>query len=114
MKKYSKLIQFFSVVCILSLLLSGSLFAQEERKIKMDEYKIQLAEWQARESAAKELAEVSEKFRPEYVAAFLDYYADDSTIELSATLYDTVERLTGKPPRTFQVWAQENRSAFIP
>jgi nucleoid-associated protein YgaU len=54
MKKYSKLIQFFSVVCILSLLLSGSVFAQEERKIKMDEYKVQLADWQARESAAKE------------------------------------------------------------
>lgn len=58
MKKYGKLIQLFSVVCILSLLLSGSLFAQEERKIKMDEYKVQLAEWQGRETAAKEQIDV--------------------------------------------------------
>jgi len=54
MKKSTKLIRFFSVVCIMSLLLSGSLFAQEERKIKMDEYKVQLADWQTRENAAKE------------------------------------------------------------
>jgi hypothetical protein len=54
MKKYGTLIQLFSVICIVSLLLSGSLFAQEERKIKMDEYKVELAEWQARETAAQE------------------------------------------------------------
>lgn len=54
MKKYGTLIQLFSVICIVSLLLSGSLFAQDERKIKMDEYKVQLAEWQGRETAAQE------------------------------------------------------------
>lgn len=57
--------------------------------------------------------EFGTKYPPEVLEAFIDYYTDESIFDLSGTLYDNVERLTGKPPRTFEVWARENRSAFI-
>lgn len=44
----------FTMILILLLAFSVTAFGQEERKIKMDEYKVQLADFQAREAAANE------------------------------------------------------------
>jgi len=54
MKLKGKTIYLLSVFCILLLVLNTSTFGQEERKMKMDEYKAQLAEWQTREANATE------------------------------------------------------------
>jgi nucleoid-associated protein YgaU len=49
-----------TIVLILLLAFSVTAFGQEERKIKMDEYKVQLADFQAREAAANEKIAVLE------------------------------------------------------
>lgn len=52
MKIQSKMLLVLSMVFILLLVFHASAFGQEERKIKMDEYKAQLAGWQTREQDA--------------------------------------------------------------
>lgn len=52
MKVKSTLTTSFAIVLSL-FLLSGTSLAQEERKIKMDEYRTMLADWQQREAAAQ-------------------------------------------------------------
>jgi uncharacterized protein YbjT (DUF2867 family) len=47
---------------------------------------------------------------PEYVAAFLDFYVNDSLDE--TTVRPTVEDVTGRPARTFLEWATRNASKF--
>jgi nucleoid-associated protein YgaU len=49
-----KTFQFFSVLLVLLLVLSVHSFSQEERKMKMDEYKAELAASQTQETAAQE------------------------------------------------------------
>jgi uncharacterized protein YbjT (DUF2867 family) len=46
----------------------------------------------------------------EYVDAFFSFYAD-GTLDESVVL-PTVEQLTGRPPGTFEQWAQAHASAF--
>jgi len=53
MKMKGKVFTVAALIFVLLLALNSPLFSQEERKIKMDEYKIQLAEWQKREADAK-------------------------------------------------------------
>jgi uncharacterized protein YbjT (DUF2867 family) len=45
-----------------------------------------------------------------YIAAFFDFYADGSLDE--SPVRDTVERITGRAPRTFADWAAANADAF--
>ena len=52
MKINGKIFTVVALVFVLLLALNSPVFSQEERKIKMGEYKIQLAEWQKREAVA--------------------------------------------------------------
>ena len=52
MKIKGYILPLLSVVCILFLFFGSVAFGQETRKIKMDEYKAQLAQYQSRETAA--------------------------------------------------------------
>jgi uncharacterized protein YbjT (DUF2867 family) len=47
---------------------------------------------------------------PQYVDAFFDFYVAGSLDESKVTA--TVEQVTGRPPRTFRVWAREHASEF--
>ena len=55
-------------------------------------------------------AEMSTQLPPEYVEAFLDFYARGSLDE-SAVL-PTVEAITGRPPNSFGHWAHANAHRF--
>ena len=58
--------------------------------------------------------DMSEKAPPEVVQAFIDIYAGrESFIEQIKDQGDDIERLTGAPPRTFEMWVRENKTAFI-
>ncbi len=86
MKMNGKVVQLFALVSVLLLLLSATSFAQEERKIKMDEYKVQLADWQAREQAAQQKIDGLEADNSD-----LNNQIDDTQAEIDATwkeIYD--------------------------
>jgi uncharacterized protein YbjT (DUF2867 family) len=54
--------------------------------------------------------ELSANMPPEYVDAFFDFFVEGSIDE--TTVLPTVADVTGRPPRTFQEWAQEHASEF--
>jgi uncharacterized protein YbjT (DUF2867 family) len=54
--------------------------------------------------------EMSANMPPEYVDAFFDFFVEGSTDE--TTVLPTVAEVTGRPPRTFQEWAQEHAGEF--
>ncbi|MBF6170792.1 NAD(P)H-binding protein [Nocardia blacklockiae] len=58
------------------------------------------------ETRAEMLATTS----PEYVDAFFDFYVDGAIDE--SVVRDTVERVTGRPPRTFADWAAAHADSF--
>jgi uncharacterized protein YbjT (DUF2867 family) len=45
-----------------------------------------------------------------YIRAFLSFYGDGTLDE--SQVHPTVERVTGRPPRTFRQWAAAHREAF--
>ncbi|MFF9851426.1 NAD(P)H-binding protein [Streptomyces litmocidini] len=45
-----------------------------------------------------------------YIRAFFGFYGDGTLDE--SQVYPTVERVTGRPPRTFRQWATAHRTAF--
>ncbi|RDI60541.1 NAD(P)H-binding protein [Nocardia pseudobrasiliensis] len=47
---------------------------------------------------------------PQYVDAFFDFYVDGAIDE--SIVRDTVQRVTGRPPRTFDQWAEVHANAF--
>jgi len=55
-------------------------------------------------------AEMSASMPPEYVDAFLRFFAD-GTLDESEVL-PTVEEVLGRPPRTFRAWAEEHADVF--
>jgi uncharacterized protein YbjT (DUF2867 family) len=55
-------------------------------------------------------AEMSKTMPPEYVDAFMAFYAG-GTLDESMVL-PTVEQITGRPPRTFAEWAVEHAGDF--
>jgi uncharacterized protein YbjT (DUF2867 family) len=54
--------------------------------------------------------EMSANMPSEYVDAFFDFFVEGSIDE--TTVLPTVAEVTGRPPRTFQEWAQEHASEF--
>ena len=54
--------------------------------------------------------EMLETTPPQYVDAFFDFYVAGSLDESKVT--QTVEQVTGRPPRTFRAWAQEHAAEF--
>ena len=55
-------------------------------------------------------AEMSETMPPEYVDAFMAFFAE-GTLDESEVL-PTVEQVTGRPPRNYREWATEHADAF--
>lgn len=45
-----------------------------------------------------------------YIRAFFGFYADGTLDE--SRVYPTVEKITGRPPRTFREWATDHRAEF--
>lgn len=62
------------------------------------------------QSNAEARAEMSETMPAEYVEAFMSFFAD-GTLDESQVL-PTVHEVTGRQPRTFRQWAEENAEAF--
>jgi uncharacterized protein YbjT (DUF2867 family) len=62
------------------------------------------------QSDAEARAEMSATTPPEYVDAFFSFYAD-GTLDESKVL-PTVQEITGRPPRTFEQWAEAHADAF--
>ena len=54
--------------------------------------------------------DMSAKMPVEYVDAFFDFFVAGSVDETS--VLPTIEEVTGRPPRTFRSWAEENLAAF--
>ena len=61
-------------------------------------------------SDAEARAEMSETMPAEYVEAFMSFFAD-GTVDESKVL-PTVHEVTGRQPRSFRQWAEENVEAF--
>lgn len=55
-------------------------------------------------------AKMSDQMPQEYVDAFFDFYVDGRLDE--SRVLPTVERILGRPPRTFQQWARAHAEAF--
>ena len=55
-------------------------------------------------------AEMSAQMPVEYVDAFFSFYSDGKLDE--ATVFPTVEEVTGRPPRTFAEWVRVNADQF--
>lgn len=56
-------------------------------------------------------AEMAANGVPEpYIEAFFSFYADGTLDE--SQVYPTVEKVTGRPPRTFRQWAEAHRADF--
>jgi uncharacterized protein YbjT (DUF2867 family) len=55
-------------------------------------------------------ADMSSRMPAEYVDAFFDFFVAGTIDETS--VLPTVEQVTGRPPRTFRQWAEENLDAF--
>jgi uncharacterized protein YbjT (DUF2867 family) len=55
-------------------------------------------------------AEMSEAMPAAYVDAFMSFFAD-GTVDESRVL-PTVQEVTGRPPRSFEQWAEEHAGAF--
>jgi uncharacterized protein YbjT (DUF2867 family) len=55
--------------------------------------------------------EMSANMPPEYVDAFFEFFVEGSIDE--TTVLPTVAEVTGRPPRTFQQWAQEHAREFV-
>jgi uncharacterized protein YbjT (DUF2867 family) len=54
--------------------------------------------------------DMTSRMPAEYVDAFFDFYVGGAVDETS--VLPTVEQVTGRPPRTFREWAEENLAAF--
>ncbi|NEE03738.1 NmrA family NAD(P)-binding protein [Phytoactinopolyspora halotolerans] len=54
--------------------------------------------------------EMSRTMPPEYVDAFIDFYAEGTLDE--STVFPTVREVTGHEPRTFEQWARIHARAF--
>ncbi|MCC3326920.1 NAD(P)H-binding protein [Nocardia abscessus] len=57
-------------------------------------------------------AELAATMPREYVDAFLNFFVEGALDE--ATLYPTVEQVTGRSPRTFEQWATAHAGEFAP
>ena len=55
-------------------------------------------------------AEMAAQMPAEYVDAFFSFYSDGKLDE--ATVFPTVEEVTGRPPRTFAEWVRANAGRF--
>ncbi|KZB88282.1 NAD(P)H-binding protein [Amycolatopsis regifaucium] len=55
-------------------------------------------------------ADMTGKVPEEYIQAFFSFYGDGTLDE--SRIYDTVEKVTGNPPRTFARWAQAHAADF--
>jgi uncharacterized protein YbjT (DUF2867 family) len=55
--------------------------------------------------------DMSASMPPEYVDAFFDFFVEGAVDE--TTVLPTVAEVTGRPPRTFRVWAQEHAEEFV-
>ena len=55
-------------------------------------------------------ADMSSRMPGEYVDAFFDFFVAGAVDETS--VLPTIEEVTGRPPRTFRGWAEENLAAF--
>jgi uncharacterized protein YbjT (DUF2867 family) len=55
-------------------------------------------------------AEMSSSMPAEYVDAFFSFFADGNLDE--STVLDTVQRVTGRQPRSFEQWAIAHAEAF--
>ena len=55
-------------------------------------------------------AEMSRTMPSEYVDAFVKFWVDGEIDE--SDVLPTVEEVTGRPPRTFEEWANEHIEAF--
>jgi uncharacterized protein YbjT (DUF2867 family) len=62
------------------------------------------------QSDAEARAELRAAMPPEYVEAFFSFFAD-GTLDESDVL-PTVQEITGRPPRSFQQWADAHADAF--
>jgi uncharacterized protein YbjT (DUF2867 family) len=56
-------------------------------------------------------AEMTAQMPVEYVDAFFSFYSDGKLDE--ATVFPTVEEVTGRPPRTFAEWVRANAKRFL-
>jgi uncharacterized protein YbjT (DUF2867 family) len=77
-----------------------ALAAAAGREIRL----VELTEQQARERWA------AAGFPPEAIEFFVEIYGN--TPEIGYTVDPTVERVTGRPARTFAQWAREHAAAF--
>jgi uncharacterized protein YbjT (DUF2867 family) len=59
---------------------------------------------------AEARADMSSRMPAEYVDAFFEFYVDGAIDETSVR--PTIEEVTGRPPRTYRDWAEENLQAF--
>ncbi|MFD7300836.1 NAD(P)H-binding protein [Streptomyces pharetrae] len=55
-------------------------------------------------------ADMTGRMPKEYVDAFFSFYGDGTIDE--SQIHPTVEKVTGRPPRTFRLWALAHRDAF--
>jgi uncharacterized protein YbjT (DUF2867 family) len=63
------------------------------------------------QSDAEARADMIARMPAEYVDAFFDFYVAGAVDETSVR--PTIEEVTGRPPRTFRAWAEENAEAFL-
>ena len=54
--------------------------------------------------------QMSASMPPEYVSAFLSFFADGTYND--SVVHPTVQQLTGRPPRSFEQWANAHANAF--
>ncbi|MEW9552352.1 NAD(P)H-binding protein [Nonomuraea sp. NPDC050783] len=55
-------------------------------------------------------ADMSGRVPEEYIQAFFSFYSDGTLDE--SRIYPTVEKVTGRPPRTFEEWAEAHADEF--
>jgi uncharacterized protein YbjT (DUF2867 family) len=56
-------------------------------------------------------AEMEDQMPKEYVDAFFNFFVDGAIDE--TTVHPTVEQVTGRPPRSFEEWAEAHADAFL-
>ncbi|MBN6058596.1 NAD-dependent epimerase, partial [Nonomuraea sp. RK-328] len=55
-------------------------------------------------------ADMTGRVPEEYIHAFFSFYSDGTLDE--SQIYPTVEKVTGRPPRTFKQWAEAHADDF--
>ena len=83
-----KLLPYFCVTFCLILLLAASSFAQEERKIKLEEYQVMLAEWKAKEAVAKEQIAIEDSMIAELKSKYK--LTEEEIAKVQQEIYDMV------------------------